>query len=118
MTPPTSLSDLEKKAKAATPGPWRHAPEGQSSTFRHVFAGTDDGPGQTVAQWTLPHDAAYIASASPDVILRLIRVARAAEKCTPRWRRFGDRMGMFDITPDVDVQALIDAVDALQESTK
>ena len=74
----TNLTDLEQLAKAATPGPWRRDARGERSGFEHVFAGNDDGPGQTVAQWTLPSDAAYIAAASPDVVLRLIAVARAA----------------------------------------
>lgn len=84
VTPPTSLSDLEAKAKGATPGRW-YAVNLQT----HLGAENEH-----IAEWAVcdernrvvqlicpprPANASYIASASPDVILKLIAVARAAE---------------------------------------
>ena len=76
-----TLSDLERLARAATPGPWRNAKEWAESrsAFEHVYAGMPDGPGQTVAQWVLPPDAAHIAACSPERILALLAHVRELE---------------------------------------
>jgi hypothetical protein len=63
------LDDLERLAKAATPGPWD--------------AGTCEGEvwsDKLLVVWdALPNDAAYIAAANPPTILALIARLRAAE---------------------------------------
>ena len=103
-----NLKALAELARAATPGPWRHDPRGEASGFEHVFVGLPDGPGQTIAQWTLPYDAAYIAAASPDVVLKLIAVAEAAkawaesdecDKFLPNKRR---EQGILDALEDLE----------------
>jgi hypothetical protein len=79
-----TLSELERLAKAATPGPWV-ASEGRSNTgFVGVY---ESGVGFPVAStsvvWERAEavelaDARYIAAASPDVVLALLAVVDAA----------------------------------------
>lgn len=61
------LDELEKTAKAATPGPWV---ADDNIVFRD---------GESIALDCRHIDASFIASASPDVVLALIRVARMAK---------------------------------------
>lgn len=63
MTP--DLSDLEQKARAATPGPWTSDSNGapRDSTGAMLC-----GPGQNMFR----NDAAFIAAANPKVILALL----------------------------------------------
>lgn len=70
-------SELEAKARAATPGPWRDSRDtlGMPSVYRCDDAiaevyGTESTPGYD--------NAAFIASASPNVILALIAQLREA----------------------------------------
>ena len=59
---------LLRLASAATPGPWIVAPQ----TLSVSCPRPDPSPTQALA------DAAYIAAASPDVVLALLAVAEAA----------------------------------------
>ena len=79
------LAALAKLASEATPGPWEAddttdtwggLPETEASTgwFRRGPGLVDTGDYMTLS-WA---DAAYIAAASPDVVLALVRVALAA----------------------------------------
>lgn len=76
-----ALDDLEAKAKAATPGPYKRTTSGDPHWLREVR----DGDGEAVA-WcgTFPEakahaNAAYFEAASPDVVQKLIAAARAAQ---------------------------------------
>ena len=73
-----NLEALAKLAQEATPGPWHREKEHPS---HHVFdiRTEDDG---LVASMVYPLDAAFIAAASPDVVLVLVRVALAAKALT------------------------------------
>jgi hypothetical protein len=78
-----NLEKLAKLATEATPGPWTET----CGTFKHYVAiGEKQGFGlQELAMSDgsdLPahEDAAYIAAASPEVVLGLVRVAQAAAK--------------------------------------
>lgn len=71
----TDLDALRRKAEAATPGPW-HVRRPPRPSFEYLIA-HDEGPPLAKAPLT---NAAYIAAASPDVVLALIeRVERAEE---------------------------------------
>lgn len=95
------LDILEGLARAATPGPWEATwsevtdPDGMGAKFRHHLqcapAAGEEWEGNTVVgvggafdyddlqdrRGPLP-DEAYLAAVSPDVVLKLIGVARAA----------------------------------------
>jgi len=79
------LDKLEQLAKAATPGPWRWNDDDGSLGTSH-----DEGTHYVSVAFGEPtaegnhriiiddRGAAYISAASPDVVLKLIAVARAA----------------------------------------
>lgn len=74
-----SLDELEKLAREATPGPWWVAGK---ATVRYGGRGKLDQRGW-IADMHWRHGAAngrYIAAANPAEILRLVAIARAAEK--------------------------------------
>lgn len=83
MTAEQWLADLEAKAKAATPGPWK--PDEPFEVSRHIKAITGDGPTDYVfLAWICPkpgemgtheqkaNDASHIAANSPDVVIATI----------------------------------------------
>lgn len=76
-TQPVDLEALIAKAKAATPGPWRAEPDpngpGGTCDVAHTTVGDPEEEFTTgwVAEYIDPNDAAYIAAASPDVVLSL-----------------------------------------------
>lgn len=94
MTPPDlteqELAELDAKAEAATPGPWRHSEmvregPGPTSTWiqklpadAHVVdsRGTPFAFGVNVAATAEAADAAYLCAASPDVVRRLVAEVR------------------------------------------
>jgi hypothetical protein len=70
----TRLDELERLARAATPGPW--SAESQFRVkHRRGYRAWDD-----VAQTMTSDDSAYIAALSPEVVLALIDVVRAADE--------------------------------------
>lgn len=70
-----TLSDLERLAREATPGPWEWS-DGflwNGTTDKGVLAHGE------VVEWPVSQEsAAYIAAVSPERILALVAVARAA----------------------------------------
>jgi len=82
-----NLDDLGRIGRAATPGPWRAAGTlvigacrrcGKNPCRHGGSFGLVQALGQCVGDDLVP-DTTYIAAASPDVVLALIAVARAAE---------------------------------------
>lgn len=74
MTAADWIDDLERKARAATPGPW--SADGYGSGQQVTGA-----EGTIFADTRALHaDAEFIAAADPDTILRLIRELQAAER--------------------------------------
>jgi Ead/Ea22-like protein len=70
------MSDLRALAEKATPGPWQNL--GDVETF-HVTIATNPYAGMPVPRPEIwEHNAAYIAAASPDAILRLLDERDAA----------------------------------------
>lgn len=71
------LDELERLAKAATPGPW-YQPDDINPEL--IFSGAPDEPAFLLAEAFREDsdaDATYIASANPATILRLLSLARA-----------------------------------------
>lgn len=72
----TSVSDLRKLAEAATPGPWHITDTGDAHWEREIRSG--DRLGSSQVAWCggrmgqAQKDAAFIAAASPDVVLGLL----------------------------------------------
>jgi hypothetical protein len=76
------LSELEERAKAATPGPWSVSPRREKMGGPRV---QNSQTGRMISQVKGEHgfadeadtrNAVYIASASPDTILKLVAVIR------------------------------------------
>lgn len=97
-TAPVDLDVLERLAREATPGPWWAAGawfDDDGSPMPMV------GHGSTGADWVAKtarrdgSDAAYIAAASPDVVLALVERVRAAEGALASVREAFDP-GMLD----------------------
>lgn len=61
------LEELERLAKAATPGPWRSS----DNPFVKGYSGRVEGPEPRIKGLCVA-DADYIAAANPEVILHLI----------------------------------------------
>jgi hypothetical protein len=85
----TDLADLRAIAEAATPGPWVMQKPGDNDLGAGtIFIDThayEDGPEPVIAE-TYPlreADAAYIAAASPSVMLELLDRVEAAEQSVP-----------------------------------
>lgn len=87
------LDELERKAKAALPGPWEHIIEkrepglGYEHTIRQTREASrppypQHGICRTFEWRTDGPDATHIAANSPDVTLRLVAVYRAALACS------------------------------------
>jgi len=75
------LAALAKLASEATPGPWE-ADMARNGHWDVVIPGDKDTDEMWMATLRGPQreaDAAYIAAASPDVVLALVRVALAAK---------------------------------------
>jgi len=77
-----NLDELEKLAKAATPGKWNFTyTEPYEAKFigpKGITVWLDDAPVHEFNS-QVDNDANYIAAANPDTVLKLIRVARAAQ---------------------------------------
>ena len=69
-----NLTKLEELAKEATPGKWEHGVHSY-----HDFVKVDSG---LIADGLYSGDAAFITSANPATILALVKVCRAAKKCS------------------------------------
>ncbi len=93
MTHPTAtpidLDELERLAKAATPGPWHSTRLGDVSP--------EDEHDPLICEPMSDADAAFIASANPSTILALITEVRALRA---RWRTCAD------VIPDGDTPVL------------
>jgi len=73
------IDELERLAKAATPGPWAHD---RYNSVNYVNWYGFDEPPITCTVTSLGNDennSKYIAAANPDTILKLIAVVRAAQ---------------------------------------
>ena len=83
------LDDLEAKARAATPGPWRLLPDGPPT----IVAGTPGDEIKIVGPQIGPYlwNAAHIAAASPDVVLELVARIRKLEQGLDEAARLGKR---------------------------
>jgi hypothetical protein len=71
-----TLAELRSLAKAATPGPWHVHRQPTGFTPRSWWLESEAEV--DIADIERDPDAAYIAAASPDVVLALIAVAEAA----------------------------------------
>jgi hypothetical protein len=69
---PDPLTDLAEKAKRATGSHW------DVDWNALLFVLASDGSGAHIAKAGTPNDAAYISACSPERILALVEVAKAA----------------------------------------
>lgn len=81
-TPSPDIEELEKLAKAATPGPWVAAMTGRGMEVIQLVGGKWT---ENVCQWTGDHpwrqsNMHYIAAANPQAILTLLNEKRALEE--------------------------------------
>jgi len=88
------LDDLESKAKAATPGPWiiqeRRVPLGKCiETIDESILKMDEDELVACAEYS-SEDAKYIASVSPDVVLKLLAVVKAAKDSENKFMAIND----------------------------
>ena len=93
------IDDLERKAKAATPGPWyAHGP---------VFGPNPGAIGQTWGP-NRRNDAKFIAAVNPTTILRLIEAARRAEDYNAEAERHAARVVALEAQNE-DLRTTVDA---------
>ena len=76
------MKELRKLAEAATPGPWATLLLANGADVRAPHA---SGGSCWVAETRSNDDAAYIAAASPDVVLRLLDVVEKAKTYFERY---------------------------------
>ena len=76
------LTKLREIAMAATPGPWEHVPlfAGEEVVYRSDLA-------VAVARSSNQIDGRYIATFSPEMVLKLLEVIDAAEECLEGFTR-------------------------------
>lgn len=93
MTSPIDIDRLERLAREATPGPWRVPPSGDvvhGEAYDLLAIIYESGA-----------DAEYVAAVSPDVLLKLLEVVRAAAA-------YRNRVG--DARTDIDVLVALEAL--------
>ena len=104
-----TLTDLERLARAATPGPWVASdPEDSDGKFAWVDNDKRDfGSMCTVYATSCPEsplaNAAYIAALSPERVLAMIAVIEAAKAMRDMYSATGDwtqSRGSFDAAID------------------
>jgi hypothetical protein len=93
----TDLDRLEELAKAATPGPWLNIDGGIEA---YVNGNSWSIVHDDEEEYILPSrtDAAYIAAASPDVVLDLIARARQGERVEKAARAFIEADALYNET--------------------
>lgn len=78
------LDALREKAEKATPGPWW-----QHRLDSHLVVGNVPDNAYDVCQSWTNDDAAYIAEASPDVLLAVLALVDELRKALTRLRDYG-----------------------------
>lgn len=76
------LDELEKLAKAATPGPWHfHQDDGTALDISEVcIPRPEEDVDLSIASLLEDRDGAFIAAANPQAVLELIELVRKAER--------------------------------------
>jgi hypothetical protein len=92
-----TLEDLERLAANASPGPWKWGEPGVEK----------DGIPESI----LASNTQYIAACSPQTILALVRVAKAAKD----FRKYADERGYGSLYDD-DLWESLDALAALERT--
>lgn len=103
-----TLDQFEALCRGATPGPWRLTmnPNGNPHEIIGMFNGNLPDP-IVRCEWASATerghaDYTYIAACSPEYILKLIRVARAAEAVNEAFARAGTNGITIDFGPVSD----------------
>lgn len=78
--PPLRLSEIEARARAATPGPWAHRRDGLPELNNQCDIVETADRLIVYQRMHTPADAAHIATMSPDVALRMVEAIRAARE--------------------------------------
>lgn len=118
------IDDLERKAKAATPGPWYAWDRGVGWLIALDPDGDVRLPEGMRTDLGRREDAEFIAAANPTTILRLIEAARRAEDYNAEAERHAARVVALeaqneDLTAERDkLAAKVAAVEALADETE
>lgn len=110
------LESLERKARAASPGPWVVHADGMEfgSSDHSTNPGVDTADGQVVCWWGtglcgIPQnpDAEFIASANPETVQALIAEVRALRADALRYRWLRDPDGQEDLGSEYNMPPII-----------
>jgi hypothetical protein len=107
-----NLDDLEAKAKAATPGPWKSAYV-KGHAFDQVFAEVNGGDFLCDVYGKTSVDAAYIASANPATMLALTARIRELEELIDEICEYRNTVARFE----PDTQEKLDAYERVRTQT-
>jgi len=99
-----NINELEKLAKAATPGPWKWYR--WTDGYNHVVE--DDGTSVTSVRYGGLDDSKYIAAANPQTILAMIELLR----------EMGEALEMYMAAEDIPWSVVEEALAKYKEMTK
>lgn len=88
----SDLDELERLARAATPGPWKNYSINPKVTPEHAIysewlEGIPEAQSSEIATLLTPKNAEFIAAANPEAVLALVARVREAEAVIAEARR-------------------------------
>lgn len=108
----TTSTELRRIVGAMTERPWFQDSESPTSGFRYVHVGDANGPGQTVAQWTLPQDATAIAALANHADA-LVALVEAVERESAALSAFAARNGAAYANTAKAIESVLGALAAV-----
>jgi hypothetical protein len=107
------LDDLEAKARAATQGGWVHVNHGDYIELDPEDEHSPDGPiGMGTQDKNRTNNASFIASANPETVLALIKVARAAKDMIKEWEdSYEDHGFLFSVEVETRIKEAMKGVE-------
>lgn len=102
------LDEIQARANAATPGPWRARACGEIVAGRHVVATSDGGGGSVWVEWRNEEDKRFAAHARADVPRLIAEIRRLQGE----WRKLLEALREVhaDITLDLEPDDVADAL--------
>lgn len=108
VAPTLDLDDLERKARAATAGPWRVG-SSDPADYRAVLREDAEGDVYEIVNDAAPEDAAHIAAASPPVMIALIARIRELDAAADRAVMISDEA--FGLGPVVPIEETLGRIE-------